>query len=94
MHMNMNKMLRLIVAGAPLLMVAGCATGPEAVENDYGNSVRHMTQAQTANPTAPADSNPLDHGDGARINGAIEAYRNSASDPKVLKDQMNADNNR
>jgi hypothetical protein len=92
--MNTNRMLRLFVAGAPLLMAAGCATGPEAVENDYGNSVRQMQQAQAANPLAPADSNPLDHGDGARINGAIEAYRNSATDPKALKEQMNADNDR
>jgi len=92
--MNIYKILRLVVASAPLLMAAGCATGPEAVENDFGNSVRHMTQAQTANPMAPADSNPLDHGDGTRINGAIEAYRNSATDPKALKEQMNADNSR
>jgi len=92
--MNMNRMLRLFVASAPLLMAAGCATGPEAVENDFGNSVRQMQQAQTANPMAPADSNPLDHGDGTRINGAIEAYHNSATDPKALKDQMNAENSR
>ncbi len=92
--MNMNNMLRLLVASAPLLIVGGCATGPKAVENDFGNSVRHMTQAQTADPTAPADSNPLDHGDGTRINGAIEAYRNSATDPKAVKEQMNAENSR
>jgi len=85
--MNMNRMLRLLAASATLLLAAGCATGPEAVENDYGNSVRHMMQAQTANPTAPADSNPLDHGDGTRINGAIEAYRNGAADPKTIKDE-------
>jgi starvation-inducible outer membrane lipoprotein len=88
MNMNMNRMLRLLVASAPLLIAAGCATGPEAVENDFGNSVRHMTQAQTANPTAPADSNPLDHGDGVRINGAIEAYRKGTADPKAIKEEM------
>lgn len=86
--MNIISKLRPLALCAPLLLAAGCATGPETVENDYGNSVRHMMQAQTANPTAPADSNPLDHGDGMRINGAVEAYRNGVADPKTIKDEM------
>jgi starvation-inducible outer membrane lipoprotein len=94
MDMTLSKMICLVAASSTLLLAAGCATGPEAVENDFGNSVRQMTQAQTANPMAPADSNPLDHGDGARINGAIEAYRAGATDRKALKEEMNADKNR
>jgi type IV pilus biogenesis protein CpaD/CtpE len=86
--MTLSKLIPLLAASGTLLLAAGCATGPEAVENDFGNSVRQMQQAQAANPMAPADSNPLDHGDGERINGAIDAYRKGASDPKGLKDAM------
>lgn len=85
--MNIISKLRPLILCAPLL-VAGCAGGLETVETDYGDSVRHMMQAQTANPAAPADSNPLDQGDGVRINGAIEAYRNGAADPKTIKEEM------
>jgi len=92
--MTLNKMIPLLAASGTLLLAAGCATGPEAVEKDFGNSVRQMQQAQTANPMAPADSNPLDHGDGDRINGAIEAYRKGASDPKGLKNSMSTDSSR
>jgi len=92
--MTLSKTISLLAASSALLLAAGCATGPEAVENDFGNSVRQMQQAQTANPMAPADSNPLDHGDGARINGAIDAYRKGASDPNGLKEAMSTDNSR
>ena len=51
MHTISN--LRALFASAALLAAAGCATGPEAVEQDFGNSVRAMRQAQIANPSAP-----------------------------------------
>lgn len=92
--MNIINFLRPLVLSAPLLIVAACAAGPDAVETDFGNSVRHMQEAQTANPTAPADSSPLDHGDGVRINAAIEAYRNGAADPKSVKDENLIGNSR
>jgi type IV pilus biogenesis protein CpaD/CtpE len=89
MHMHTIKPLRALLAGAALLAAAGCAsTDPNAVEQDFGNSVRAMQQAQIANPSAPADNDPIDHGDGQRINGAIDAYRKGLSDPAAVKKDL------
>ena len=78
-----NFHIGVLLAGG--LALAGCATGPETVEKDFGNSVRHMTEMQTANPSAPADASALDHGDGERANAVIEAYRKDVSAPKDVK---------
>jgi type IV pilus biogenesis protein CpaD/CtpE len=88
MHMDIFKTLRLVAISGSLFAAAGCASGPSVVENDFGNSVRHMTQAQIANPAAPADNDPIDHGDGPRINAALEVYRKSVSDPKEIKQDI------
>jgi type IV pilus biogenesis protein CpaD/CtpE len=88
MHMHTISNLRALFASAALLAAAGCATGPEAVEQDFGNSVRAMRQAQIANPSAPADNNPIDHGDGQRINNSIDVYRKGASDPAAVKEDL------
>lgn len=86
MHTISN--IRALLASAALLAAAGCATGPEAVEQDFGNSVRAMRQAQIANPSAPVDNSPIDHGDGQRINGAIDAYRKGVSDASTVKEDL------
>jgi type IV pilus biogenesis protein CpaD/CtpE len=88
MHMDMLRTFRIIAVSGSLFAVAGCASGPSTVENDFGNSVRHMTQAQVANPAAPVDNDPIDHGDGPRINAAIDVYRKSVSDPKEIKQDI------
>jgi type IV pilus biogenesis protein CpaD/CtpE len=86
--MDMIKIFRVVAVSVVLFAAAGCASGPSVVENDFGNSVRHMTQAQIANPSAPVDNDPIDHGDGPRINAAIEVYRKSVSDPKEIKQDI------
>jgi len=83
--MDTIKFLRAVALSGCLFALAGCATGPTTVENDFGDSVRQMTQAQTANPAAPVDNNPIDHGDGPRINATVEAYRKGVSDPKETR---------
>jgi type IV pilus biogenesis protein CpaD/CtpE len=70
---------------ASLALLTGCAHGPEAVEADYGNSVRHMMQAQTANPTAPADTSAIEGSDGQRLNTVMETYRKDVSKPEDVK---------
>lgn len=67
---------------AALVLTAGCATGPERVEDEFGNAVRQMQQAQTANPSAPVDGNALDHGDGQRANAAFESLRKDIGKPE------------
>ena len=83
--MRKLKIISGVAFAASLVLTAGCAHGPEAVEQDYGNSVRHMMQAQTANPAAPADANAIEGGDGQRLNNVIEAYRKDVSKPEEVK---------
>jgi type IV pilus biogenesis protein CpaD/CtpE len=85
--MNSSKTV-ISVALAAGLALAGCATGPETVEKDFGNSVRHMMQVQTANPSAPVDGNALDHGDGQRANSVMEAYRKDVGKPEEVKKEI------
>jgi type IV pilus biogenesis protein CpaD/CtpE len=88
MHMNATNRLIGAALAAAMAVTAGCATGPEAVEEDFGNSVRHMTQVQTANPSAPMDAKAIDHGDGERANSAIEAYRKDVGEREEIKQEV------
>jgi len=85
MNMNTIKSIGGLAAAVSLLLAAGCAGDPTKVEEDFGNSVRHMTEAQTANPAAPVDNEAIDHGDGTRINAAVEAYRKDVANPQDVK---------
>ena len=73
-----------------LISSTGCSTGPTAVERDYGNSVRNMIQAQTLDPLAAAapDPNPIDYGDGERVDHVLEAYRSDVSAPEDVSQDI------
>lgn len=78
--------LNVAVVGAMALavLISGCAsTDPVRVEEDFGESVRHMIQAQTANPNPPADpaASPSGGMDGKKSDAVIEAYRKHTSNP-------------
>lgn len=77
--MNISK---LLFCSAAVLAIAGCSGGAVRVEEDFGNSVRGMVEAQVNNPEAvlsPYPSAELPGGiDGARGDKVIEGYR----DPK------------
>lgn len=73
-----------VALAASLGLIAGCAYGPAAVEADYGNSVRHMVQAQTINP-APVDTHAIEGSDGQRLNTVLETYRKDVSKPEDVK---------
>lgn len=68
--MNIIRMSALVIAA---LAVSGCATS----DDDYGQSVRQMVQAQTFDPAAA--SNPPEFApeitDGARVQNALDVYR-------------------
>lgn len=83
--MDKINSLRGLAVAASLLVAAGCAGDPQNVEDDFGNSVRHMTQSQIANPAAPVDNDAIDHGDGSRINSTVDAYRKDVSNPQDVK---------
>jgi len=73
--------------GALLIIATGCSSPQTATELDFGKSVRSMITEQTLNPmngTLP-DPEPVDHGDGERLNNAMEAYKSDVSTPPDLK---------
>jgi len=79
---NMKK-TALCVGLATLLLTAGCASGPDRVEEDFGNSVRAMREAQTYHPETreTIDITPVETTEGARMESSLEAYRSYSSDP-------------
>ncbi len=57
--------------------LAACSAYP-STEADFGNSVEHMVRSQRM-PTDPVDAEPLETGDGQRIDAVLEAYRTDVS---------------
>ena len=74
--MNIRYVPALII----VTLIAGCADTPVA-DADYGNSVRHMVQAQTYDPAAASNPPELapEVTDGARLENAIDIYRKDVS---------------
>jgi hypothetical protein len=80
--MSRQTVTSTVATFVALVMIGGCeAFGPTATEQDYGNSVRHMVQAQTLNP-AGSDAAPVDSSDASRTGNALGVYRTDVSLPK------------
>lgn len=77
-----------------VMAVSGCSSfgGPTPTEEDFGNSVRQMISAQTANPKTP-DSSPISEGDGERIGNALKTYRTDVGVPERVRDDIIIDVN-
>ena len=81
------KALRLLINGLifaiALAAVTGCSTHETATEKDFGNSVHAMIQGQTLNPQEALlpDPEPVDHGNGERLNNVLGAYTSDVSSP-------------
>lgn len=81
------KLHWIFIAAAGFLAVGCSSTGGQtATERDFGNSVRHMVKAQTANPSPSTD--PVESGDGQRLEHALESYRTSVGKPESVKQDV------
>jgi type IV pilus biogenesis protein CpaD/CtpE len=82
----------IALLGSSVLALAGCAVEPEktATETHFGESVRQMVQAQTANPSTlsnpPTES--LENADGKRLEKVLEAYRTDVAKPEAVKNDV------
>ena len=90
-HKTNSAVLTALVIGTTLL--AGCASGPTKVEDDFGNSVRAMRQAQIMDPVAAAapDTTPVTSTDGQRMDNALKAYRENVGKPAAVNEDFNFD---
>lgn len=76
---------RIIVALAVIAALAGCAT--TATQEDFGNSVASLIQAQTANPetlTNPSTA-PVTGVDADYANNVVTEMRKDVSKPAEVK---------
>jgi hypothetical protein len=84
--MKSNQTLNMCLLTGIMMAIAltsGCASGPTRVEEDYGNSVRAMRQAQIMDPVAAAtvDTTPITSTDGQRMENVLKTYRESIGNP-------------
>lgn len=82
----MNSFAKILMNSAALLalcVVGGCATEPSVSEQNFGNSVRNMVRAQTydASTLDGGASDSVADGDGQRIEGVLDTYREAPSQP-------------
>ena len=87
---NRINILILPTLAAGLALTAACASGPERVEADFGNSVRAMRQAQTLDPVAAGapDTTPITSTDAQRMEHALQSYREGVGQPAAIKDNF------
>ena len=82
-----------IISGLSLTLAVTLTTGcsnPTAVESDFGNSVRHMRQAQTMNPDTPSRET-LETTDGERLSTVLDVYRSDVSRPETVGEDLSID---
>ena len=63
------------------LVLAGCATGPTRVDQQFGNAVRAAVAAQTMNPEASRNTRPPAGLEGAAAGATMERYEKSFVSP-------------
>lgn len=64
-----------------VLLLAGCATGPSRVDQQFGNAVRAAVAAQTVNPEASRNTKAPAGLDGAAAGATMERYEKSFVSP-------------
>lgn len=86
--MKSRQILTLSTSIGFLVLVSACtSTDPVRVEQDFGNSVRHMVSSQLYDPAAalnPAVEPPTEF-DGNKGEGVLESYRNDVAQPKQVE---------
>ena len=75
---------RIIAASALIIAIAGCET--TRVEDEYGESVRQMINAQVYDPTTLTDpsTKPVEGADPDMVNNAIKALREYIGAPEEV----------
>lgn len=72
-----TKYIALILA----LMLGGCASTTPKMDEHFGEAVNAAKAAQTINPDASLDTDPVAGVDGVSANAAIENYQKASEKP-------------
>jgi hypothetical protein len=78
--MNIQKKLSLVIALAGLA-TAACTETQSVMESDYGNALRQVTAASSANPAAHANPSAalVESGDAETLNSSVTNMRKAAT---------------
>ena len=91
---NFNENCLMVAVVTACLTLAACVTtDPTRVEEDFGNSVRHMVNAQIYDPEAarnPPKAPPMGI-DGVQAEAVMDVYREHVGDPKDVSKAVKID---
>jgi hypothetical protein len=85
------KPLTILGLAGILALTAGCATSEfDRVDEDFGNSVRSLVQAQTEDPAASANPDPEgpEAADGQLLDNSLGIFRRSHGDHRAVNPEV------
>ena len=87
--MNTRKLYPAVFVTLSLGLGA-CVADPTLTETNFGKSVRQMIEAQTYDPStlATPSTDPVDSGDGKRLENVLEAYRTDVAQPAAVNEPV------
>ena len=66
------RMTTTLLVASSLIVIVGCETSP-TTDEEFGDSVRQMVRSQKV--FVPVDETPVQQGDGQRLEGVLDGYR-------------------
>lgn len=84
----------LMILVSSCVFLQGCAdwrSKPVVVDENWGNSVSNMVEAQTLNPGATYKDQPVLGIDGQKSQGTIKVYRSGTTDLRKGKESVEFD---
>jgi starvation-inducible outer membrane lipoprotein len=60
-----------------VMLLNACSNYPSAIDDNFGASVRHLVNTQTAKPEAPARPTTQAQTDGQSVKSSIDSYQKS-----------------
>ncbi len=87
---NVSAVLALALVATLLGACAALEPEPTLLESHFGDSVRQMIEAQTYDPStlSSPSTQPVEGGDGQRIQNVLEAYRTDVAKPESVDDDI------
>jgi len=87
MKLQINHKLAFLL---PAVLLGGCATDPTLTEQNFGDSVRQMVNAQIYDPSTisnPSDAT-IEGTDGRMLEGVIESYQTTETDSGSVGEEI------